>query len=583
MSSTGRGNDRLATLSLLASAIAGRTMEVGPAAAEGRSWCDGSTVFLELDLSPVDQIRALAVQASLAACGSLEPDLLSQLVRRPALTRRYLAVEGHRALSANEGVLPPIVRRLIDQPLSAVAATPQAAIECARSRQSFPDPPYVFGSIAPRRTLLSMKRGMAAPFDHSRVVGLETASGPTAELSDLEDEAGYVGDLLSSPVGGGGVVGRLLAKMLRPTRRRGGGGPPGADAPTHRASARSDASTASWAYGRSGADLEVALPTGMEQVGTRYPEWDGARGRYRPGWCTVVESDIGADGSSTMEISNGLTEALHRSLARLGMGLTRCRRQAQGDDIDIDAALEMYLESIAGVPHGGDVYIESRRRRRDLGVLVLLDVSGSAGEPGFAGRSVHEHQRLVAAALTGALHDLGDRVGLYAFNSRGRQRVQYLRVKGFNEPFDGQALNRLTALRPHAYTRMGAAIRHATTVLEERSGTPRRLLVVLSDGFAYDHGYEGRYGEADARRALIEARRRGVGCVCLSVGASTDPEALRRVFGSAAHATLPRADDLPSLIAPLFHAAIRSAEGQHRAYRRKERSRERHEMERGGT
>ena len=39
----------------------------------------------------------------------------------------------------------------------------------------------------------------------------------------------------------------------------------------------------------------------------------------------------------------------------------------------------------------------------------------------------------------------------------------------------------------------------ATTVLEQRSGTPRRLLVVLSDGFAYDHGYEGRYGEADAR------------------------------------------------------------------------------------
>ena len=54
----------------------------------------------------------------------------------------------------------------------------------------------------------------------------------------------------------------------------------------------------------------------------------------------------------------------------------------------------------------------------------------------------------------------------------------------------------------------------ATTVLEQRSGTPRRLLVVLSDGFAYDHGYEDRYGEADARQALTEARRRGVSGVC---------------------------------------------------------------------
>ena len=34
--------------------------------------------------------------------------------RRPQLLRRYLALEGHRALAANEAVLPPAVRRLID-------------------------------------------------------------------------------------------------------------------------------------------------------------------------------------------------------------------------------------------------------------------------------------------------------------------------------------------------------------------------------------------------------------------------------------------------------------------------------------
>ena len=518
MSPTERSDDRLATLSLMASAIAGRTMDVAAAAGD-RSWCDGSTVFLELGMGPVDQIQALAVQASLAACGSLEPNLLSQLVHRPALTRRYLALEGHRALSANERVLPPVVRPLIDRPLSAVTATPQATIERARSRQSVPDPPRVFGSIEPRRALRSIERAGPSPLERSKGVAVGTPSRATAELDDLEDDARYVGDLLSSPVGGGGVVGRWLAKMLRPTRRRGGGGPPGADAPTHRSSAHSDASSASRVYRGSAADLETELHN-VEAVGMKYPEWDGARGRYRPDWCTVVETDVHPDVSTRLVLSNGLTEALRRSLARLGMGLTRCRRQAQGDDVDVDAAIESYLETLSGTPQSGDVYFDNRRRRRDLGVLVLLDVSGSAGEPGFAGKSVHEHQRLVAAALTGALHDLGDRVGLYAFNSRGRQRVQYLRVMGFNEKFDGRAINRLASLRPNAYTRMGAAIRHATTVLEQRSGTPRRLLVVLSDGFAYDHGYEGRYGEADARRALTEARRRGVGCVCLSVGAS---------------------------------------------------------------
>ncbi len=87
---------------------------------------------------------------------------------------------------------------------------------------------------------------------------------------------------------------------------------------------------------------------------------------------------------------------------------------------------------------------------------------------------------------------------------------------------------KLNSLEPGAYSRLGAAIRHGSAVLESGGGTSRRLLVVVSDGLAYDHGYERSYGAADARRALTEARRRGIGCVCLTVGASTDVTAMRR-------------------------------------------------------
>jgi nitric oxide reductase activation protein len=127
---------------------------------------------------------------------------------------------------------------------------------------------------------------------------------------------------------------------------------------------------------------------------------------------------------------------------------------------------------------------------------------------------------------------------------------------------------------------VGAAIRHGAWVLERGGATSRRLLVVLSDGFAYDHGYEGSYGEADARRALAEARRRGTGCLCLSIGAGTDPEELRRVFGTAAHATIPRADQLAGVVGPLFQSALKSAEVQRRVSQRKERTRERLRVER---
>ena len=218
--------------------------------------------------------------------------------------------------------------------------------------------------------------------------------------------------------------------------------------------------------------------------------------------------------------------------------------------------MEAHVDLAAGSPHDDDFYVGTLRRRRDLSVLVLLDVSGSATEPGTAGRTVHQHQRATAAALTATLHHLGDRVALYAFNSRGRQAVHVMRVKAFDDRLDGAAARRLAALTPGAYTRLGAAIRHGTSILEDRAGTPRRLLLVLSDGFAYDHGYEGSYAEADARRALVEARRRGIGCVCLSVGADVEPTALQRVFGTAAHATVPHADQLPTLIGPLFRREI---------------------------
>ncbi|MFL6204005.1 MAG: nitric oxide reductase activation protein NorD, partial [Acidimicrobiales bacterium] len=384
------------------------------------------------------------------------------------------------------------------------------------------------------------------------------------------------GQLLSNPVGGNGIVGRLLKRLTAPARARDSGGPPGADAPTHRGSARPGAGRRTIVADAVGHGDGGSL---AQQPGARYPEWDSERRTYRPDWCTVTESDPEPPvGASPPPLPDGA--ALRRPLARLGIELTRCRRQAQGEEIDLDAAVEARVDALAGVAPDVGVYVASLRRRRDLAALILLDVSGSAGEPGTAGRTVHEHQRAVAGALTVALHDLGDRVALYGFRSRGRQAVELQRVKAFDDHLDGSVAQRLAGLVPRAYTRLGAAIRHGTAILDQRSGTPRRLLVVVSDGFAYDHGYEASYGQADARRALLEARQQGIGCLCLSVGTDVEPAALRRVFGSAAHATVPRPAELPRHIGPLFRAALRSAEAQHRVFQRTERTRERHVVER---
>ena len=504
----------------------------------------------------------LGVQASLLAAGSLDAGVLHALGRDRKLALRYLALEGHRALATNEDSLPPWMRSTIDRGVAARVSSATDALDLARHDRGLAPPP-VFGTIDPRRHLDARVRPVAGALHRS--TGRNDPQG-LAELDDDEADGGPDLGFLSSPVGGGGPIGRLLARLLRPGRSRDGSGSPGADAPTHAGWVRPGAGRTMVSAVAPPNALDATEPTAT--TSHHYPEWDVHRRTYRDNWCHVVE-DVADAGSAPPRLLDGA--ALRPVLARLGTGLTPCRRRRQGDDLDLDAMVDARIGVRTGAPHTDDVYIESLRRRRDLSVLLLLDVSGSAAEPGVGGRPVHEHQREAAALLVAALDGLGDRVGLYAFNSRGRTAVRVTRVKGFDDRLDGRVGQRLDALAPGAFTRLGAAVRHGSAVLDARGGTPRRLLVVLSDGFAYDHGYEGRYGEADARRALLEARRRGIGCLCLSVGADADPVALRRVFGATAHAALPSAGGLAATIGPLFWAALRSAEAQRRRAQRRAR------------
>ena len=62
---------------------------------------------------------------------------------------------------------------------------------------------------------------------------------------------------------------------------------------------------------------------------------------------------------------------------------------------------------------------------------------------------------------------------------------------------------------------------------------PNRLLILITDGIAYDQDYERNYAEGDTSKALEEAKNAGTACVCISVGASTEVAKLQSIFGAA--------------------------------------------------
>jgi hypothetical protein len=557
MTNDARG-DRLQALGMFASALAGRPVAVAGLQPGDSPWTDGQTIYV--DGAARAHLEAIAVQASMLAAGSLEPDVVRALARRPRLARRYLAVEGHRALVANGALLPGILASVGNRDIASRSDCPAASLRIAEGRAAIDGPAPEFGLIRAAKVLAVCSLAATQEEANPRHVPRRQAQ-ELEELDDGEIDDSDEPDMFTSPVGGGGFIGKWLKRMLSSARKTGsGGGPPGADTLTHQTNSANRGLHAVSSLASTQSD-DINDDNAVAD-GVRYPEWDVTRKSYRPAWCTVREVEPTIKVSATQAIDDAI--GVRRPLSRLGMGLHRRHRQSQGDDIDIDAAVEARVAVLAGSVPDEAVYLDSLRRRRDLSVLLLLDVSGSAAEPGTVGRTVHEQQRAAVANLAVALHDLGDRVALYAYYSQGRRAVSMVPVKRFDDHLDSLVMRRLNSLESGAYSRLGAAIRHGSAVLEARGGTSRRLLVVLSDGLAYDHGYERLYGAADARRALTEARRRGTGCVCLTIGAGTDVRSLRRVFGSTAHATIARPDQLAGVIGPLFRSALRSAEVRRR-------------------
>jgi hypothetical protein len=542
---------------LLASAIAGHPMTV--ATHDGPAWTDGRVIWL-----PVDGVTRAHVllQAALVRSGSLAPDVVRPLLGRADLGRRYLAIEGRRALGDLAELMPRSAIPSVDPLYQETVSTPQSSLALAQSRKRLPAPPAWFGVIKCRKALAN-----ADALTPAEAAQLESRLAEAREEAADGDEAGDEGAESSILKALSGVVGdNPIARALR--RQLGG-----------RSSSTSGASGSSGApsvtVSRRGTNRGVVIERSglapdqqlsiFEPKLRLYPEWDAMRGTYKPDWCAVNEVVPSADEGIPLE-RGARHDGLRRELAPLGLALQRRRRQQDGFDLDIDAVIESVITTRSGHTASPNVYIDNRRQRRDLTALVLLDASGSATELNTQGTALYERQRDAAAGLIDTLAILGDRVAGYAFRSQGRD-VAMIRIKGFDETFGEPAMARLGGIRPDGFTRMGAAIRHATSLLLADNATTYRALFVLSDGFPYDGGYEGRYAEADVNKALTEARESGVAGIGVNLGTGTDPAILSRVFGASLHASAPDIDHLAPVLRRLVVDALDQTTREARAQR----------------
>ena len=292
-----------------------------------------------------------------------------------------------------------------------------------------------------------------------------------------------------------------------------------------------------------------------------YPEWDAAAGVERPDWTVLREVPARPADPAPLRAAVEAQGALRRQIAGLVRAAAigrpvRLKRQPDGDDLDMDAALDATVALRAGLTPDTRVFRVTRPRSRDLATTIMLDTSASMAARLPDGRSALDVQRLAVSLLAEALEQRGDAFKLCAFASNGREDVRMTAIKTFGERFDDAALSRLAGLRPGLSTRLGAALRHARAEFEG-SRAWRRLLLVLTDGEPSDIDVaHGRELVADARRAALGLKQAGIDVF----GVVLDPGGVgsaAQVFGPSNTIAVRDLADLPARLSGLYFRLAR--------------------------
>jgi len=306
--------------------------------------------------------------------------------------------------------------------------------------------------------------------------------------------------------------------------------------------------------------VKVEQPAPIDQAGpgdraVRYPEWDQGIEDYRLNWCRVAER-AAEEGSgdivaATLSAHGSEVSALRRFFEGLRPpGLRRVPGQADGDELDVDAAVRMCAERAAGIDLSDRIYVRRERKERDVAAAFLVDVSGSTSRQLESGRRVIDLEKEGLVLLCEALEAVGDQYALYGYSGQGRGQVDFLVIKDFDDQLGGKAAQRLGGLVPMQQNRDGAAIRHATAKLLAREARTR-LLVLISDGRPLDDGYKDEYSLEDTKVALREARQRGVHPFCITIDREADGY-VRRMYGDVQFAVIDHLEALPKRLPKIY-------------------------------
>ena len=284
-----------------------------------------------------------------------------------------------------------------------------------------------------------------------------------------------------------------------------------------------------------------------------YDEWDYAKKSYKEKFCKVFPKDMQKNNlafyKKTIQDNSATLMGLRKMLTSVNNKFQQQRRQSEGDEFDLDALTDLFVDVNSRHTPSDKIYLSKRKKEKDLSILLLLDISLSS-DSYAAGNRVIDVEKQVSILFGEILNEFNIDFSIDAFYSKTRNHSSYIGLKGFNENWD-KAKYKVGSIEPGGYTRIGAALRHSGALLDKRD-TKNKWVILISDGKPNDYDrYEGKYGINDVKQALRELNERKINSYALAIEAQAKYY-LPQMFGENHYQILTQPVDLLRSMVKLY-------------------------------
>lgn len=284
-----------------------------------------------------------------------------------------------------------------------------------------------------------------------------------------------------------------------------------------------------------------------------YDEWDYKTKSYKKDFCKLFpdfQHELDSNYyQNTLTKNKSVLNSLRKMVASINNKAQQQRRLFTGANFDLDAVVDFYTDIHAKKTPNENIYIDNRKKDKDLSLMILLDLSLSS-DSYVNNRKVMDVEKEVSILFGEILNEFNIDFCIDGFYSKTRNHSSYITIKDFDEKW-AHARNKIGAIAPSGYTRIGTALRHAGNRLQSRENK-NKWVILLSDGKPNDYDrYEGKYGVQDVKQALKEFNLKNINSYAVAIE-SQAKYYLPQMFGQNHYQILSKPDDLIHSLVKLY-------------------------------